>query len=94
VLQDCLICLAYILIRNASFCNTTDYLQNNEDNLDRIGHKTSCCLETRDWKGLNLPVDPSFVYIATTQFDAKKNLVRAKEDVENVLINYIHRGEQ
>jgi len=64
-----------------------------------IGTNTNCFLEINEWtkRGISLPFyDPSYIFIkANTCLDATQtnnNLRHAKEDIEDTLLEYIHKG--
>ena len=64
--------------------------------MNRIGTDTNCFLEINEWtnRGIALPFyDPSYIFIkANACLDANSNLRRAKEDIEDILREYIHKG--
>eukprot|EP00804_Cyclotella_cryptica_P016816 CCRYP_001808-RA/>CCRYP_001808-RA protein AED:0.02 eAED:0.02 QI:136/1/1/1/1/1/4/2242/969 len=73
------------------------YLQNNVLSISRIGFRTKCTIEIGEWKRTGTPFhhyDPTHLFIQSNDnssfFHAKLNISRAKEDVENILIGYIH----
>jgi hypothetical protein len=77
-----------------------DYLQNNGLNISRIGFNTYCAIEISEWRRTGCSLhhyDPTHLLVQSyengSSLDAKQNIRRAKDDVENILLDYIHNGE-
>lgn len=72
-----------------------DFLQNSGI-IERIAHNSNCIIELHDWKRFRVDMpfyDPTHVRIeANPNLGAKDNLRRAKEEIENVLVDFIHKG--
>lgn len=77
-----------------------DYLQNNGLNISRIGSNTNCAIEISESRRTGYSsnnYDPTYLFVQSYEsgsfFDAKQNIRRAKDDVENILLDHIHNGE-